>query len=119
MMRIQFKTEGGLAAFPGLSTPLTIERSALSAAEAQTLQRLVEDARFFALPAQVGASPRGAADMRHYTITVEENGRNHTVRVVEPVTNPDLQRLLDYLQAQAKLQRQAARASAASKRPTP
>jgi hypothetical protein len=119
MMRIQFKTEGGLAYLPGLSTPLTIESSTLSAAEAQTLERLVEAARFLDLPAQVGTTPRGAADMRHYTLTVEESGRSHTVRVVEPVINPDLQRLLEYLQAQVKAQRRAVRASAASKRPAP
>jgi hypothetical protein len=118
-MRVQFKTEGGVAYFPALSTPLTIDSSTLPAAAARILERLVEDARLFELPAQVGTMPRGAADVQHHTVTVEERGRSHTVRIVEPVTHPGLQQLLDYLQAQVKAQRQAARASAARKRPAP
>jgi hypothetical protein len=118
-MRVQFKTEGGVAYFPALSAPLIIDSSTLPAETARTLERLVEEARFFELPAQVGTLPRGAADVQHYTVTVEERGRSHTVRMVEPVTHPDLRPLLDYLQTQVKAQRQAARAAAASKRPAP
>lgn len=115
-MRVQLKTEGGLAHFPGLSAPVIIESSVLPDAEAQTLESLVEAVQFFALPAQFSASRRGAADVRHYTITIEDKGQSHTVRVVEPVDNPDMQRLLGYLQEQAQAQRRATRASATPKR---
>jgi hypothetical protein len=101
-MRVQFKTEGGLAYFPGRSTPLTIDSDALSAEDARALRQLVESVDFFALPASLGTQSRGAADMRQYTITVEDAGRHHTVRVTEPVSHPDLQKLLTYLQTQRR-----------------
>ena len=110
-MRGTFKTEGGIAHFPGLSKPLTIDSDQLSQEEASELDRLVVAARLFDLPAVVGAPPRGAADYHQYTITVEASGRRHTVRLIDPVENPDLQRLLDYLRTQAKALRAAARAS--------
>lgn len=83
-MRIQFSTEGGLAYFPGLRKPVTIEVADLPEGEARAVRGLVADANFFDLPPEVGAAPRGAADMQRHTITVEDAGRRHTVRVAEP-----------------------------------
>ncbi|MCS6924450.1 MAG: hypothetical protein NZ578_00980 [Candidatus Binatia bacterium] len=101
-MRIRFKTEGGIAHFPGLSQPVTIDCDQLPTQEAREVEQLVADARFFALPAGAGAGRQGAADYRHYTITVEAEGRRHTVQVSDPVADPALQRLVAYLQAKAR-----------------
>lgn len=105
-MRIQFKQEGGLAYLPGLSKPVIIESDKLPQQEANELQHLISTANFFNLPATVGASPKGA-DYRQYIITVEEAGRRHTVHLVDPVTTPELQTLLRFLQAKAKALRRA------------
>ena len=109
-MHVQFTTEGGIAYFPGLSKPVTIDSEQLSPAEASELKRLVEATHFFERPAQVGTVPRGAADYQRYTIVVEEGGRKHTVQLTDPVQDPDFQNLLNFLKSQAKTQRARERA---------
>ncbi len=101
-MRVTFTMEGGIAYFPGLSRPVTINSDELPEQETRELERLVEAACFFDQPATAGSPARGAADYHQYTVTVEVGGRQHTVRVTDPVENPGLQALLHYLRAKAK-----------------
>src|SRR3712207_8447327 len=75
-MRISFRMEGGLAHVPGLSEPVSVDTDELPAEEASELERLIEAARFFELPA-TSALPRGAADYQKYTITVARS-EEHT-----------------------------------------
>jgi hypothetical protein len=86
-MRISFKTEGGIAYLPGLSSPVTIDTDELPAKEASELERLVEAAGFFDLPATL-SPPRGGADHQQYTITVTTPDRSHTVRLVDRIEDP-------------------------------
>lgn len=109
-MQVTFQSEGGVAHFPGLSRPMTMTSDQMAAQQAAELRGLVEAARFFDLPAQMGEPAPGAADYRQYTITVEMDDQHHTVRLVEPVEDPDLQRLLRFLQEHAKAMRADARA---------
>lgn len=97
-MRISFSRSGGLAAFPGLAAPLTLDTASMAPADGGALERLVRDARFAELPARVGSAPAGAADLRTYEITVEDGGRSHTVRVTEPIADPALQSLVSRLE---------------------
>jgi len=94
-MRIELTQDGGItAAIPGLQKPpITVDTGDLPEAEAADLARRVEAAGFFALPAQAGAPPRGAADYRHYTLTVEDQGRQHTVAFDQFTPNEPLQSL--------------------------
>ncbi|NJD68947.1 MAG: hypothetical protein C3F12_08680 [Candidatus Methylomirabilota bacterium] len=108
-MRITFTMEGGIAYLPGLSHPVVIDSSQLPEQEAGELEQLVEAARFFDQPAIMGSPERGAADYYQYTVTVEINGRRHTVRVTDLVEDAGLQVLLRYLRAKAKALRAAAR----------
>ncbi len=108
-MRVRFKTEGGLAHFPGLSEPTTIDTGELPTDEADELKRQVEEARFFDLPSRFGEPRRGAADYRRYEITVEESGRSHTVRLADPIADPDLRGLVNILSAKAKALRRTRR----------
>jgi hypothetical protein len=108
-MRIEFRTEGGIAHFPGLARPVMIDSDALSEEEAGELKRLLEAARFFEQPMVVGTPRRGAADYRQYTITVEDGGRQHTIQVADPVEDPDLQPLLRFLQTKARSLRREGR----------
>jgi hypothetical protein len=100
-VRIQFEMEGGLAYFPGLSKPVTLDSQQMPEEEAARWARLVQAAHFFDRPAVVGAPRPGAADYRRYTITVEEGGRHHTVQLTDPVQDPDLKALLDALKTAA------------------
>ena len=96
-MRIQYKVDGGIAYLPDLYQPLTVDTNDLSIEEADKLQRLIEAADFFNLPA-VSPPPRGATDYFQYTISVIDSGRTHTVRVTDPIANPHLRALVDYLE---------------------
>jgi hypothetical protein len=101
-MRVIFQTEGGIAYFPGLSRPVVIDSEALTEEEASELKRLLEAARFFERPTIASAPRPGAADYRQYTITVEDDGRRHTIRLVDPVDDPTLQQVLRFLQTKAR-----------------
>jgi Emfourin len=96
-MQVQFQMEGGIAYFPGLNKPGTIDSDQLPEQEADELKRLVNAAHFFALPAVVGSPASGAADYRQYTITIEDAGKQHTVRVTDPIEDPNLQALVTNL----------------------
>jgi hypothetical protein len=100
-MRVQFLMEGGIAYFPGLSQPVNITTDQLAHAQAAELRQLVEAAGFFDLPAQVGKPARGAADYRQYTVTIEESERRHTVRMIEPIDQDNLKRLIAFLRTKA------------------
>jgi hypothetical protein len=109
-MRVTLQTEGGVAHFPGLSKPVTIETNQLSEQDAAELKRLVDAARLSDRPAQLGRAAPGAADYQQYTITVETGDRSQTVRMSDLGDDPDLKRLLRFLQDQAKALRAKARA---------
>ena len=112
-MRIQFQVEGGIAYFPGLSQPVTIDTAKLSETEAAELQQLVDAAQFFDLSATAGRR-RGAADYRQYTITVEQDGRRHTARLSDPIEGQALQALVDYLSRKASQLRRSGEGAADS-----
>lgn len=101
-MHIQFSTEGGFAAFPGLNRPVTIDTSALPAEEGAALERLIETTRFFDRPARASVAPKGAADYRQYTISVVDGERRHVVRLDEPINDAGLQMFVDQLQTAAR-----------------
>jgi hypothetical protein len=99
-MHVQLETDGGIAFFPGLSRPVVVDSADLPKEQAARLQKLVDTARFFDLPAASAALPKGAADYRQYTITIQDGRRRHTVRLTDPVEDPNLAALIDFLQDQ-------------------
>lgn len=100
-MRIEFKMEGGIAHFPGLSRPVAIDTEPMALEERTEMESLVEEAHFFELPSST-LPPRGAADYYQYTITIESKGRRHTVRLTDPIEDSHLQKLLTLLRKKAK-----------------
>jgi hypothetical protein len=98
-VRIELETEGGFAAFPGLDRPVTIDTATLPAEEAETVEGLVRDARFFARPEPEQAMPPGAADYRTYSITVEDGAQRRTLRVHDPITDAHLAALIAHVRA--------------------
>ena len=101
-MRIQLKTEGGIAYFPGLAQPVTFESDQLTPGDAAELKRLVDAVRFFDLPKQVGAPPRGAADYQTYTVIIEEGGRSHTVHMTDFIKETEIKHLLNFLKEKSR-----------------
>ena len=111
-MRVEWLTDGGIAAFPGLNKPIVVDSADLPPAQARRLEQLVSDAHFFDLPAAPRALPKGAADIRSHTITVEDGGRSHTARLTEPIEDANLLALIEFLEDQRAAQRRASRAAA-------
>src|SRR5260221_13885971 len=74
-MKISFVRTGG---FAGLRLAATIDSATLSPEEAAQLQALVDNAKFFALPANVKGKTSGA-DRFQYAITIETPDQQHTV----------------------------------------
>ena len=99
-MRVQLKVSGGLSYLPGLSQPVVIDSTALPSERAARLKYLLDQVHFFELPPLVNTPAPGAADYRQYTITVDDDGRHHMVQATDPIENPELQALLEFLQAQ-------------------
>ena len=101
--------EGGIALFPGLRTPVEIDTQGLPEEEATEIVSRVEEARFFERPGGPEEPPPGAADLRLYTVTVEDGARKHTVRVYDPIADPALRALVSSLDARAKALRRKRR----------
>ncbi len=92
-MRVFFQMSGGAGFFPGLGGPCTIDIEALEGEDRSALKQLVEETRFFELPARIPA-PRGFSDLRTYEITIEDGGRQHTVAVCDPIIPRAMHRLI-------------------------
>ena len=101
-MRIQHSVSGGLAYFPGLARPRILDTDTLPPEVARDLIETVSASGFFALPPLVGVMPAGAADMQKHTLTVEDNGRAHTVQISDCAPDPALQDLLQKVETQLR-----------------
>lgn len=99
-MRIDFSIDGGFAAFPGLTQPVTIECDALPAAERTALRDLVDRAGVLTRPAPVSTLVQHP-DARRYTISVDDGGRCGSVTVAEPIADPALRDLVATLRTHA------------------
>jgi hypothetical protein len=98
-MRVTFLSEGGIAHFPGLSKPYTIESATLPSAQAAELRQLIDSAHFFELTSRPLSARSSMPDARTYTIGVQEGRRRHTVRVAEPIADSELLALVEFLTA--------------------
>ncbi len=97
-MRIQFERTGG---FAGMRLAVTIDSEALSQEEAIRLRELVDAAGFFELPEEI-TTPTPGADRFLYTLTVEVEGRRHTVRTSDAAAPAALRSLIDWLTKAAR-----------------
>jgi hypothetical protein len=101
LMKIAFKTDGGFAYLPALSRPVVIDTTQIDTQLGSTLESLVHESGFFERGEETSAVSRGAADLKTYTITVEEGLRTHTIRVTDPITDMNLHRLVSHLRDMA------------------
>src|SRR5262245_47607931 len=109
-MRVQFKTEGGIAYFPGLSKPATIDSADMAQQEADAFAQVVVAGSSGTLPARPRTLPNGAAYYDQYTIAIEDGQRHHTVRLTDPIESPEIQALVGFLREKARPQeRQSAK----------
>ncbi len=97
-MLIHFERTGG---FAGMSTTVTLDTNTLTPEEARKLHEMVDAAGFFNLPAKF-PSPKRGADYFQYALTVESEGRKHTVEVSEPAVPAELRPLFQSLMTYAR-----------------
>ena len=83
-MRIQFERSGG---FAGMHITATFDTDSLPPEEGDRLREMVEAADFFNLP-PTSATRTAGADQFQYKVTVEAEGRQHTVETGD-ATAPD------------------------------
>jgi hypothetical protein len=89
-MKIRFERSGG---FAGMLVTTTVDTEALAPEEAQQLRLSIEEADFFALPRKLTA-PSPGADHFQYNITVESEGRRHTIETTDVAAPEALRPLL-------------------------
>jgi hypothetical protein len=98
-MKITCSTEGGFAAIPALQVPFEVDTDDLDPETASELERYVRESDFFDSPHAQIPLPSGAADLRSYSITVQDGTRIQTVRLADPVPAGPLERLVTRLNA--------------------
>jgi hypothetical protein len=92
-MHVHFVRTGG---FAGLQVKTDIDSADLPADEASALLQDIENADFFSLPAEMTA--KGEVDRFQYTISVEAEGKKHTIEVSEPAMPDSLRPLVRRLE---------------------
>ncbi len=88
-MRLTLQTGGGVAFFPGLARPVTVDTRSMAPEEAQALEALVARSGVLELAAAAaGAAPSApplGADRRVVRLIVESDGEVHRVELHEPL----------------------------------
>jgi hypothetical protein len=92
-MLITFERTGG---FAGITRKKTFDTAILPANEANNILRLAAAADLFNLPPQIPA-PHPQSDRFQYKLTVEDNGKQHTVIVSEASLPGTLRPLIEWL----------------------
>jgi hypothetical protein len=98
-MKIRFERSGG---FAGRVMTVDVDTASLGEDERASLALLVERADFFALPTAITETETRGADRFHYRITIETDGRSHTVDTSEGAAPTALVPLLEWLDAAAR-----------------
>jgi hypothetical protein len=103
-LQIEFRVDGGLAAFPGLAKPVRIDCAVLPAGEAARLRELVRKSDFFAAPQPAGAP--AMPDARAYTIAIDDGLQCRTLTLAEPIADAPMRELVAALRLRASAIRQ-------------
>jgi len=97
---IRFERSGG---FTGIITDKTVDSLQLKEKESKMLQSMIEDARFFSLPA--GKTTASHPDRFSYKITIETAGKKHMVEFSQESVPEGLQDLVQYLNQKTRLKK--------------
>jgi hypothetical protein len=98
-MIVRFTRSGG---FSGIRLTSQVDTASLPPDQADAVRRMVEGADFRNLPETTTAPATRGADRFEYVVTVEEEGRQHTVRTTDAAVPDALRPLLDYLTKAAR-----------------
>lgn len=97
-MIIQFERTGG---FAGIALQSSIDSEMLEPAAQQALEALIRSSNFFELPVELGGSA-GGADRFHYSLTIQDGSKRHTVEMSEEAVPEELQPLIQQVSLLAR-----------------
>ena len=92
-MRISFERTGG---FAGMTKTKTVDTASMPTNEANQLPQLLSAANFFNLPTNITSDPT-VPDRFQYTLTVEDEGKKHTITVSEAALPVTLRPLIEWV----------------------
>ncbi|MGZ8161552.1 MAG: protealysin inhibitor emfourin [Methylobacter sp.] len=95
-MHITIQRTGGFTAIP---VTKTVDVAAMPPNEATQLRQMVEGADFFNLPSTIASTPQ--PDRFTYQISVEQDGKRHSVTFGETAMPPGIKPLVDFLMKSA------------------
>jgi hypothetical protein len=98
-MNVTLEISGGFAPTPSLSVPYIVDTDELESVRAGEIETIIRQSHFFELPNRVETAQRGAADYFVYAITIRDGDRVHTVVLTDPISDPQLMRLIDLIKA--------------------
>lgn len=86
-MRITFQVEGGLAHFPGLAKPLTIETADLPVEKRNHLEGLVSSSGAWERASELAQRQKTQPmrDYRSYTLEITDGARHCRLKFTDPV----------------------------------
>lgn len=90
-MKIEVRRSGG---FAGLTTTFLVEEKFVTPVEVSQLEELVNKARFFDLSSKAPSRKHGA-DYYTYDITIEMNGKRHTVKTTDITISKSLRSMIN------------------------
>lgn len=91
-MRVTVQRTGGFTAIP---LTKTVDVAAMPPNKATQLRQMVEAADFFNLPSTIPSTPQ--PDRFVYQISVEQEGKRHSVTVGETAMPPNMKPLVDLI----------------------
>jgi len=97
-MRVELTIDGGFAWIPGLAKPIVLDGARLAGSDLAELRRLCQAAlaaRNLHPAAQLAALP----DARRYQLTIDIDGERHDVTAADPVSQPAVAELIDFVRA--------------------
>jgi len=97
-VELSFTRSGG---FAGMRLSTHLDTRTLSPDEAKRVQRLIEDADLFNI-SSVSVARSTSADRFQYDLTVDDQHRQHTIRLPESAVPDKLRPLLSYLIERSK-----------------
>ena len=97
-MKISYTADGGFAPIPALQAPFEVDTDDLDSETARGLEQCVNESNFFDAPATQSVPPKGA-DLRTYSITIDNGTRTQTVQLSDPLPPGPLGDLVSRLNA--------------------
>jgi hypothetical protein len=98
-VRLRLEQSGGFAAIPGLSKPVVLDTAGLGRDESAMIEALVHRTGILEGGVRSVTGPAGGADLRDYTLTVEDGGAVTTVHLRDPITDDAVAALVEQLQS--------------------